>query len=160
MSAEYSISEILKFAVEIEKEGEIFYNKMSEKTSSESLKKLYTKLKVDEIEHKNIFQNLLENIGPDQNEYPYHLENEYTAYLHSIIENTVFHRSDIDKFSETLKDDVSVLDYAIERENDSVKYYENLKNIIAKKHMQTIDKIIAEEEKHAFNLTEAKKKLK
>jgi len=102
----------------------------------------------------------LENIGPDKNEYIYHLENEYTAYLHSFIENTVFHHNDIDKLSGSLKDDLTVLNYAIDREYDSIKYYNNLKNIIVKKHLSVIDKIIAEEKNHAKYLTDAKKNIK
>ncbi len=160
MPAEYSITEILRFAVEIEKEGEIFYDKMADKTASDSLKKLYLKLKADESSHKKTFENLLDNTGPDKNEYAYHLENEYIAYLHSIIENTVFHQKDIDKLSGSLNDDLSVLNYAIDRENDSINYYNNLKNIIPDKHISIIDEVIDEEKNHARNLTDAKKNLK
>ena len=83
MPEKYSLQEIVIFAIEIEKEGIVFYNKMSKKTSSQKLKKVFQKLESEEKEHQKKFESILKLLGPDKNEYLYHSENVYVGYLHA-----------------------------------------------------------------------------
>lgn len=159
MAVNYSINEILKFAIEIEKEGAAFYQKMAERANNNDLKQLYNKLKIDEIDHQNVFEKLLESLGDDQNEYVYNLENEYVAYLHAIIEDAIFNKKDINELSKILIKDIDAIDYAISKEKNSINYYENLKNLIDKKHHSTLDIIIEEEKLHEKKLTDFKNKI-
>lgn len=157
MAQEYSLKEIIRFAIEIEKEGALFYEKMSENSNLKETKDLFLTLKSDELVHMATFEKLLNDVGPDENEYVFHLENEYIAYLHNLIENTIFKKSDLDKVANELKTTDKVIDYAIGKEIDSINYYENMKKVLNKKYHKTLEKIIKEEHSHKERLEKIKK---
>ncbi len=54
----------------------------------------------------------------------------------------------------------AALDFAIQRELDSILYYQELKAFVPEKDFSILDTIIAEERKHFSVLTEAKKNYK
>jgi rubrerythrin len=148
----YSINEIIGFAIQIEKEGIFFYNKISVKTKSNILKDLYTLLKEDEIAHKKQFELFLKNSAKTE-EFAYSMENEHIRYLHSMIENIIFNEEQIDELVSLLRDEVSVLEYAICKEEDSIDFYKRMKLLLSMEEAPMIDKIINEEEKHLNVLT-------
>jgi rubrerythrin len=154
----YSINEIIRFAIEIENEGILFYQKMSGKTKVKDLNNLYLQLKNDEQSHKNTFEGFLESL-PKQEEYLYTLDNENIRYLHAIIENTIFEEDKINELVSLLVDDINVLEYAISKEQDSIDFYTNMKKLTAEDKAGIIDKIIKEEEDHLKMLTEFSEKL-
>lgn len=156
MAEKYSIQEIVKFAIEIEKEGIVFYNKISKKTKNPGLNKIFQKLESDEKKHQKKFEGILETLGHDENEYLYHLENEYISYLHSFIEKTVFNKSKTEQIAENMKSDLDAINYAIEKEENSIKFYENMKELTPKGNIPTINVIISEENLHIRALLEIK----
>ncbi len=159
MPEKYSLQEIVIFAIEIEKEGIIFYNKMSKKTANQKLKKVFQKLEGDEKIHQKKFENILNLLGPDKNEYLYHSENVYLGYLHAIIEKNVFDKSKVNQIIEKMNNDIDAINYAIVKEEDSIKFYENMKELTPKGNIPTIDIIISEEQLHIRNLLEVKSDL-
>ncbi len=160
MAEKYSIQEIVKFAIEIEKEGILFYNKMSKKIKNPGLNKIFQKLENDETKHQKKFEDILETLGPDENEYLFHLENEYVSYLHSFIEKTVFDKNKTEKIVENIKSDLDAINYAIEKEEDSIKFYENMKELTPKGNIPAINVIISEENLHIRELLEIKEDIK
>lgn len=159
MNKQYSIGEIVRFAVEIEKEGVIFYQKLANKTNKEDLKKVYLKLRDDEVEHQESYEKLLAELGPDNNEYVYHLDNEYVAYLHTFIENTIFDNDRVERLADSFADDISAIDYAINKEKISIEYYRNMKELVPEKDAAIIDRIIEEELRHSESLSQFKQEL-
>ena len=156
MADKYSLQEIVKFAIEIEKEGILFYNKISKKTKNQGLKNIFLKLEIDEKKHQKRFEEILEQLGPDKNEYLYHQENEYVAYLHSLIEKSVFDSKQIDQLIKDFKNDIDAINYAISKEEDSIKFYENMKELTPRGNIPTINVIISEENLHIRALLEIK----
>jgi rubrerythrin len=154
----YSINEIIGFAIQIEKEGIFFYQKVSDKTKSKILKDLYTLLKEDELAHKKQFETFLNNLSKPE-DYSYNLENEDIRYLHTVIENIIFNDEQIDELVNLLTDEVSVLEYAICKEEDSIDFYRRMKLLLSKDESDMIDKIIKIEEKHLKILTEHKENI-
>ena len=159
MADKYSLQEIVNFAIEIEKEGILFYSKISKKTENQGLKNIFLKLENDEKKHQKKFEEILELLGPDKNEYLYHLENEYVAYLHSIIEKNVFDSEKTDQLINNFKNDIDAINYAISKEEDSIKFYENMKELTPKGNIPTINVIISEENLHIRDLLEIKANL-
>lgn len=159
MAEKYSLQEIVIFAIEIEKEGIIFYDKMSKKTSNIKLKKVFQKLESEEKEHQKKFERILKSLGPDKNEYFFHSENVYLGYLHAIIEKNIFDKSKIDQIINEMKSDIEAINHAIVKEEDSIKFYENMKELTPKKNIPTIDIIISEEQLHISKLLEIKSDL-
>ena len=72
-----------------------FYFKISQKSLNLKSKQVFEKLKNEEKIHQQKFENILEMIGTDINQYYKHSENEYIAYLHSFIEKVIFNKEDI-----------------------------------------------------------------
>ena len=58
-----------------------------------------------------------------------------------------------------ITDTLSAIDFAIRRELDSILYYHEIKEFIAKDQHESIDKIINEEREHFKMLSEMKKRL-
>lgn len=160
MADKYSLREIINFAIEIEKEGIVFYEKMAKKTLNVSLKILYTELKNEEQRHKLTFEDLIDSIGPDDNKYIYHSENLYISYLHSFIEDVIFDKKKTKTLTDELKNDMDAVKYAIKMEEDSIKFYENMKELTPKANGPIIDIIISQENLHITRLLEVKKNIK
>lgn len=151
MSVKYSIDEIVKFAIEIEKEGALFYRIMAAKTGDAELKKLCLQMGDEEVGHQHVYEKLLDSLGPDENEYLYGLENEYIAYLHSFIEKRVFDKDKLEGVVDNLIDNNGFFDYAIKKEKDSIEFYNNMKELVSG-DSSVINTIIKEEEKHIAKL--------
>jgi rubrerythrin len=98
-------------------------------------------------------------IGPDDNQYINHNENEYIAYLHAFIEKVIFKREDINKIIEKTNNDYEAIKYAIIKEEESIRFYENIKHFTAKSYNAIIDLIISEENLHISDLLSLKENL-
>jgi len=143
----YSLNDVVNFAIKIENEGIFFYQKISEKTKIKSLKDLFIKLKNDEEEHKKTFEKFLYSL-PKQEEFLYNQENQNIRYLHAIIENLIFNEEQLHELINLLIDELSVIEYAMSKEQDSIEFYKNMKALINEKNHPLIEKLIMEEEKH------------
>ncbi len=157
MSTKYSINEVIRFAVEIEKEGQFFYCKLAEKASEQELKDLYLWLMEEEVAHQRLYEKYLQELGTE-NEF-YFEDNDYNAYLRAYIENTVFDKANIEKIVASFSNDLSVSEYAIKKERDSISFYENLKKFVGEDKKEMIDKIINEEKMHIIKLIDFKEKI-
>ena len=159
MPSKYSLNEIIKFAIEIEKEGALFYEKISQKSLNQKSKQVFDKLKNEELIHKKKIENILEMIGPDENYYINHNENEYIAYLHAFIEKVIFKREDINNIMKKINNDYEAIKYAITKEEESIRFYENIKHFTTKSSNSIIDLIISEENLHLSDLLSLKENL-
>ena len=152
----FEASEIYQFAMRIEENGEKFYRRAANITEDDEARYLSNFLADEEVNHKKVFGALLSKIGkyePDE-QYP----GEYIAYLRDYLDNKViFSTKSVNEEFCDIKDTLSALDFAVNREVDSILYYGEMKNFVAKNQSETIDKIIVEERKHFSKLTKFKK---
>jgi len=158
MSPVFSINEVVRFAIEIEKEGILFYDLMASKTKNDDSKEIFKKLSDDEKLHQAIFETLLSSLP--ENEKLANLENEYVAYLKAMIESSVFDKNEVAKIVESFSTDLEAIDYAIGKEKDSIVFYLNLLKLTPKEtDIETIEKIIKEEQTHVLKLLDQKEKI-
>ncbi|MFQ3675173.1 MAG: ferritin family protein [Endomicrobiia bacterium] len=156
MGSIFSISEILQFAIKIEENGELFYKMAAEKVIDFKAKEMFNLLAEEEVKHKNVYSEMLaeiENYKPEEI-YP----EEYFSYLKSYVDNIIFNS----KKAEELKvnfDTIAAINFAIQRELDSILYYLEMKNFVSKSYIKQIDKIVEEERKHFLKLTDLKNSL-
>jgi rubrerythrin len=75
----------------------------------------------------------------------------------SVDNNLIFTKEIMDKQLAKIKNTKSALDFAIQRELDSILYYHEIKKLVPAAQHDTIEKIIEEERKHFLSLTEMKK---
>ena len=85
-------------------------------------------------------------------------EGEYGAYLRSYVDNNlIFTKEIMDKQLSKITNTASALDFAIQRELDSILYYHEIKKLVPAAQYDTLEKIIEEERKHFLSLTAMKK---
>ncbi|EKE01536.1 MAG: rubrerythrin [uncultured bacterium] len=153
MTKLFYLSEIVKFAIEKEKESIALYKELSEKVSNNNMKDLFHQLMLDEEKHEDFYVNLLKTVPQEQS--PGVKENEeYDAYMQELIFTS---RAVPHLRLENLTDIKSALDYAAAREKDSIVFYVGLKNYLPEHNKEKIDPIINEESRHMAKLLFLKK---
>lgn len=154
----FNVSEIYQFAIKIEENGEKFYREFSEKFDDKEIKALFNLLADEEIKHKNTFEKMLskiENYQPRES-YP----GEYFSYLKAYAENIIFNVDELKSKVSKISSVIDALNFAIEREWDSILYYQEIKIYVDEDRRNLIDRIIMEERNHFVRLNEAKRLFK
>jgi len=154
----FTASDIVEVAIRIEENGVNFYKFAEQIAKQENAKKLFAGLAEAEVSHKKTFEKIFAGMEKDNLTESY--EGEYGAYLRSYVDNNLIFTKDImDKQLAQIKDTDAALDFAIQRELDSILYYHEIKKLVPASQHGTIDQIIEEERKHFLSLTAAKKGL-
>ena len=153
----FSAKDVFEFAVKIEVNGEYFYRETAKSLPDPKVKELFTFLADEELKHKAIFEKLATRMGsvtlPELNNA------DYRAYLEAYTENLIFSEADIKGKIASIDDKNIALLFAIDKELDTVHYYQEIKNFIPESEHGLVDKIIAEERNHVVKLAEMKRKL-
>jgi len=144
-------AEILQFAVRIEENGEKFYRQAAQATKDEEAKYIFNDLAAEETKHKEIFKGFLakaDELNPKET-----YTGEYFDYLKEYIDNKIIFARELDKPVADVKDTLSALSFAMQRELDSILYYHEVKKFVADRQHALVDKIIQEEWKHYSRLS-------
>ena len=147
--------DVVRFAVRIEEDGEIFYREAARMTENAAAKALFVRLADEEVGHKKIFEGLEKALGDYEPAETY--EGEYMAYLKNYIDGKVVFRQDMNNAPAIMGSVIAAIDFAINRELDSILYYQEIRAFVPERHYPTVDAIIAEERKHFAMLSEARK---
>jgi rubrerythrin len=146
----YSVREVVEQAVQTEKLGYDFYQRMTKKFENESkLKELFDSLATKEKHHEKVFTDLLAKVKDQDIDNP----EEFSAYLRSIVESEFFLGKN--KSLPSLEHLTSVSDavkFAIGFERETLLYFYSLKEIVKEKEI--VNEIIEEEKSHVRWLTE------
>ena len=153
----FDVSEIFQFAIGIEENGEKFYHYAAQIAEDEEMKDVFNRLADDEIEHKKIFGKMLSKI--EKYEPPDIYPDEYFSYLRAYADGTIFTGKMQKEELSAVKDVPSAIKFAIQRELDSILYYQEIKKFVTKDQHDLIDGIIEEERGHFLKLSKFLKKL-
>lgn len=154
----FAASDIVEVAIRIEENGVNFYKYAEQIAKNEDEKKLFAHLAEAEAGHKRIFEKLF--AGMEKNSPTESYEGEYGAYLRSYVDNNlIFTKEIMDQQLAKVKDTSAALDFAIQRELDSILYYHEIKKLVPASQHDDLEKIIEEERKHFLSLTAMKKGL-
>jgi rubrerythrin len=142
-----NIHDVVNFAVRIEENGERFYREAAEIITNKPVKELFERLAQEETGHRKTFERLLSGLGEYQPPETY--EGEYLAYLKDFIDGKAVFK-DYPTIGQLAKASnvTGALDFAIQRETDSILYYQEIKKFVDTRHSTAIDLIIDEERKH------------
>ncbi|MEN6374915.1 MAG: ferritin family protein [Smithella sp.] len=152
----FTANDIVEVAVRIEENGINFYNFAQQIAKTENAKNLFEKLAADEGAHKRTFEKLLSQI--ETFEPPERYAGEYSAYLRNYVDNNlIFTKEVMDKQLARITDVVGAIEFAMQRELDSILYYHEVKNLVPQDQHEAIEKIIDEERKHYAMLLNMKK---
>ena len=158
MSISFSGSELINIAIGIERRGIAFYDTMARSTENAATRDLFQYLVGMEREHIQIFQGMLGEAAKYQPSETY--AGESAAYLQTLVDSAVFTDDMITSELATQADsDIEALELAIGAEKDSILFYYEMKDMIAKRVQPMVNKIIAEEKLHLRQLSESNRKL-
>lgn len=150
--------DVITFAVEIEKNGEKFYETMANITEDPEISKIFHHLKEQEAQHIIDFQQLLDKAGGYQPQETY--TGEYLEYVKALVDNHVFNaQADIDALAKGVKDTIGALDLALRFEKDSIIFFAELKNAVSPQDQETIEELINQEREHIRVLSNLKNQL-
>ena len=156
--AVFEASDIVEVAIRIEENGANFYRYAVQIAGKEEVKTLFRRLADEEMKHQQTFTEIL--AGMDPSIPPEGYDGEYAAYLHSYVDNRLVFTAE--KFAAELaklRDEASALDFAIQRELDSIHYYREMRELLPPDPQGTIERIIDEEKEHFVRLSAMKKRL-
>jgi len=154
----FKASELYQLAIRIEENGEKFYRKMAEKLENANMKKVFTYLADEEVKHKKTFEDMVSKV--EKYEPPESYPGEYFAYLRAYADNIIFSQEKLEEEMSKIKGAISAIDFAIQRELDSILYYLEMKNLVPESERNLIDGIIEEERRHFVKLSGLKKAMK
>ncbi len=152
--AAFTATEGLEIAMEIEKNGEVFYNGIAAKSTDPELKALFAELALQERGHHQIFQNMLGNVkpAPGQSVAEY---DQYEIYLKVALENALFAGPDKAlSLAKEAGDRETALRAAMGFEKDTLLFFYDLRDMVSKADQENITKIILEEKKHIRRLVD------
>jgi len=152
----FNAVEVIEMAKDIEERGHNFYKNQAEKTQDKELKKLFSKLAEDELDHYKRFEelgNLLKDGSRKELEYVY--DPDVSAYLEAIVEFTIF---PVDEAVE-IKDIVDAVQIAIYAEKDSILFYTEMLEYNEGQTADILKELIKEEKKHLLDLVRYDAKL-
>jgi rubrerythrin len=156
MGKTYSLKEILEMAIKIEEDGVIFYESLAGRSKNREVIELAKYLAGEEKDHIAVFRSIYKELTGEKFEKAF-IEDEANAYLHLLVENRVFkNQEEIKKFVEDIKDDLSILDLAIQIEKDTILYYYEVLEGLEDKEKTLVKELINQEKTHIYRLTNLK----
>jgi rubrerythrin len=150
--AAFTAAEALEMAMEIEKNGEAFYNAVAAKSSDPDAKALFEDLAVQEQGHYKAFQKMLKDVTPAP-DLPVDIYDEYQTYVQAALDNALFAGPDKAlALAEQAEDKETAVRAALGFEKDTLLFFYDVRDMVSGKDQETISDIIREEKKHVRRL--------
>ena len=150
-------AEVLTWAIQIEENGEVFYNSVASKTSDPELQALFEDLAAQEQMHRRTFQRLLEQTPT--HEVLIADEEEYDAYLQATLTHALFGGTDKGlRLAEQASDRVTALQGAMGFEKDTLLFFYDLRDLVGQGQRDSIARLIREEKAHLRRLARVSQK--
>lgn len=148
MNKDFSVLELLKFAISIEEEGVKFYDDLADLNEDEDAKAFMRKLAADEKQHAAVFQKIYDEVATEENVYEYLYDQDIDAMFNDYAKYTAFNRSVM--VDHSLKEVIKV---AIDTEQITMAYYETMLKYAKPKLVPILERLIQEESGHFDQLS-------
>lgn len=158
MSIVFSGGDLVNIAIGIERRGIMFYDIMAKSTDNEDARAVFEELAEMERQHIEIFEDML---GEADKHQPQEASTAgYSDYLQAILDDAVFTDDMItSEMAAQADSDIKALELGMRAEKDSILFYYEMKDIMPRRTVDVLDRIIAEEKSHLQQLSEIKRKL-
>lgn len=151
--------ELLEVAIEIEKNGRIFYEYIARGGEDKEVRDIFMRLATREKEHENMFRDMLSRLGGYQP--PQEYSGEHYQYIKDLADSSIF----TSEWAQALlinntMTDVKAMEAGIGFEKDSILFYSEMRGMVPREDQDIVDMIVSEEQKHLSELTYITNKLK
>jgi len=155
MSYLLAVKEILGFAVYIEERGYEFYVEAMKKFAEPRATELFQYLADEEFKHEEFFKKLVEKSGGIKGES---LDPEYQAYMKEFIKaHQLGDKEAINEKLTRISTLDEILDLAMSFEKDSIVFFSELKEMLAKGDTAAVERVIHEEMGHLRKIFQMKR---
>ena len=156
MSDGFSIQEVIEIAIEIEKNGAVFYNALAKSAETEHLRELYIYLSQEEKRHIVRFQEILEAAGGYQISEAYYAT-QYMGYMKALADERVFISAvSADEVANRASSPQEAVKIAIDFEKESILFLHEMHDLISEGDRSAIQKLLDEERDHLRRLSAIK----
>jgi len=155
---DYSGFEVIRAAMEVEKNGHRFYAAMVQKAKSPLAREIFTWLAQDEVQHLKT----LESLVPKYEEGAFwEEEDQFLPYLRRFSDSEIFPSPErLEKVLQKEDSDLEALDLAIEAEEKFAEYFHvAAKNARTPEGKDAFTWLAGEEDRHAAILKERRSRL-
>ena len=158
MNVTLNAIEVFEIAQQIERNGAMFYRKAAELFSESDISNKFLELANWETRHEQVFKDISDKLGDSTQKSTNKLEKKdfdpklmACLAVFGTVSDPIHKLKSINKVTEALKT-------AIEKEKESIAFYEGLKDFVPEKDDQNkVDVIIEEETHHIKILSQALK---
>ena len=156
MNEQFTIQEIIEIAIEIEKNGEVFYHTLAESANIAMLRGLFKLLSGEEKKHKAKFEEILKSVGGYQISDVYYAT-EYMGYMKALADEQVF-KKDISALdvAKSVKSSKEAIELAIDFEKDSIIFLHEMLDMMDEDEKEAVKKLLNEERNHIRKLSTIK----
>jgi rubrerythrin len=150
----FTAAEALEMAMQIETNGEVFYNAVAAKMADPGVKKLFQELAAQEQRHYEVFQKMAGTVGGVASPSAPDVErDEYQIYLQAALDNALFAGKDKAlALAEQARDRQAALRVAIGFEKDTLLFFYDLHGMVSEAEQKAVGGIIQEEKLHLRRL--------
>lgn len=154
----YSNTDALKIALNLERDGYDFYTVAATKTEDQKVKDIFLMLANEEKRHLSIIRKIQDDLVDPLN---YFISDEAMVedYLRRVIETKVFNKvDDVGAVMEGVKTDKDVIGLAMKAEQDSMDFFTRMSELTRDHDGQTtFKKLAGYEERHLMELKKLQK---
>jgi rubrerythrin len=148
----FQATDIIEMALELEKSGEIFYDRVAEKVSSPEVQELFKDLAEQEKDHYAAFQGLSGTLW-DTGAATEEEWDQYLMYLQATIQSAFFEGSDKAlALAEQVSDAREAVQMAMDFEKETMLFFYELRDKVMGADKQVVEEIITEERSHLRRL--------
>jgi rubrerythrin len=152
----FKAADVFEVALQIEKHGERFYRYAATLTDDPKAKDVFSLAANEEAKHRKIFEAMAAKVEKDYKP-PETYPGEYCSYVRAYADNLIFQDEKQDAEFSEIKNVEGALEFAIQKEIESILYYLEMKNFVPGPHRDEVDRVIEEERKHYLRLTDLKR---
>lgn len=143
--------EIVRLAVEIEKQGQRFYELAAARVEDAEVKKTFELLAGEEKQHIVDFEGIGSNLPDDFTPNESYM-GEYGDYIKALIDNHVFNNNNVEKLVPNISVTREALAVAFRFEKDSILIFQELYNLVDDAGKNVLGKLIEQEKQHIRKL--------
>lgn len=161
MTISFNADEVFEMGMDVEKNGEAYYRKASEKLNDPDVKEVMNWLADEENSHYQTFKELRESL-PAKSTTPTvpDPEDQESLYLDALVKSRLFNnQQEAERVAASATGEIDALKTALAFEKDTILFFMSMKDM-TKENLgkDKIDWLIDEEHKHVVKISEEIKK--
>lgn len=152
----FKAGDVFEVALQIENHGERFYRHAATLTDDPKAKEVFGFAADEEAKHRKLFEGMAAKVEKDYKP-PETYPGEYCNYVKAYADNLVFPEDKQDAEFDGIKTVEDAVEFAIQKEIESILYYLEMKNFVPASQHAEVDRIIEEERKHYLRLSDLRR---